>query len=163
MHISLNILTWKSPLFPNQSNTELLNRTAVKIGILAVGIFSAYTNYRLFVPWFCGGVLIGGYNKYFEEKVSNSSEENDNNNNRSSGYSTGWLETGLGIKVPTLLALGIIVAKTIEHIDHHPRVDVPATSLILGYWLGQYSLSHFFSRKWTPITTTAAPSGCCPH
>jgi hypothetical protein len=101
-----------------------------KASAIALGIFSAYTNLKLFIPVFLLGISLGIYN-YFEgiNKHTHSSS--------TSSCSQGFMEQLTGIKLPAPLSLIANIAITVCHIDHHDTVFVPIVAASIGAWTGQ--------------------------
>lgn len=101
-----------------------------KISAIALGIFAALTDLKLFIPFFITGVAIGIYN-YFENK------ENCENGHSVSSCSLGVLEQFLGVKLPSIVSLAANIAGMVCHIDHHSTVFVPIVAISIGVWVGQ--------------------------
>lgn len=104
-----------------------------KISAIALGVFSAYTSRKLFVPYFFVGFCIGIY----------SNSQNNNSCDHSSPVSScahGLLEQLTGVKLPKIVSLAANIAATVCHIDHHETVFVPITGISLGAWAGKIAL-----------------------
>lgn len=127
------------PIKPTSSQTHNLSHTdsccsskkspcfvvAERITAIALGIFSAYVNIKLFLPAFLIGMTIGAYSHITNARNSGSSCTN------------GLLEQLTGVKLPAPISLAANVAVTICHIDHHASVFVPIIGVSLGAWAGK--------------------------
>jgi hypothetical protein len=104
-----------------------------KISLVALAAFAAYTNPKLFFPFFGAGILLGAYlhwNKKPKEHHGHAHEEGG-------GCSQGFIEQLTGVKLPPPLGLAANIAITVVHIDHHDTVFVPLTGLNAGMWVGK--------------------------
>ena len=100
-----------------------------KVGAIALGVFAAFTNIRLFIPFFLVGVGIGIYNHFTQ--VKNPAKFH------SAGCSQGVLEQLPGANLPGPLVLAGSIAVAICHIEHHDTVFVPIVATYIGAWLGK--------------------------
>lgn len=105
-----------------------------KICAFAIGAFALYVNWKLFVPFFFVGVLIGihAYNN----------NENFEHFHSLSACGHGAIEQWTGVKLPVFVTIIAIVAENICHIDHHARVFVPIVGVTIGAWAGK-TASHY--------------------
>lgn len=104
-----------------------------KISAVALGIFSAYVDLKLFIPFFFAGVCIGIYSYVQDSKTCHSHPV--------SACAHGLLEQLTGTKLPPLVSLIANLAVTVCHIDHHAVVFVPIIGISLGNWLGKTASS----------------------
>lgn len=100
------------------------------VSAVALGVFSAITNIKLFVPFFLVGMAIGVYQYLKEGKQAG-------NNAPVSACSQGFLEQLTGSRLPVVISLMANIAVTLCHIDHHSDVFVPIVALTLGTWVGK--------------------------
>ncbi len=100
-----------------------------KISAVALGVFAAYTNLELFLPFFLFGVAVGIYN-YFAQVDS------CHKGHSVSSCSLGSIEQLTGVKLPPLLSLAATVGALVCHIDHHDTIFVPIVATSLGAWAG---------------------------
>ncbi len=107
-----------------------------KISAVALGIFSAYTNIKLFAPFFLLGVGIGVYThiKHGPKDLEASSG--------GSACSQEFIEQVTGVKLPAPISLAANIAVTVCHIDHHTTVFVPIVGLAVGNWVGR-NIPHY--------------------
>jgi hypothetical protein len=108
-----------------------------KISAVALGLFSAYTNWMLFVPSFLIGIGIGIYNHIKREGT----EEAHSHSHSSCAHEVFERVTGVSLPAPISLAAGVAV--TICHIEHHAIAFVPIAGLFLGAWVGERVPSHY--------------------
>ncbi|HRD56380.1 MAG TPA: hypothetical protein PLC42_08300 [Parachlamydiaceae bacterium] len=101
-----------------------------KVSALALGIFSAYVSWKLFLPSFFAGISIGIY-LYLKDKDSCLAKH------ASSSCANGLLEQLTGVKLPSAVSLAANLAVTVCHIDHHANVFVPVIGVSVGAWLGK--------------------------
>lgn len=138
---------------PKEKSTyDLLINVIEKISAIALGVFSAYVSWELFVPFFFVGVCIGVYS-YTQDKASCAHA------GQASSCAHGLLEKLTGVKLPPLISLAANIAVTVCHIDHHATVFVPVIGISLGAWAGktaaQYGdlaykkIRHYFAKKTT--------------
>lgn len=104
-----------------------------KISAIALGVFSAYTSRKLFVPYFFVGFCIGVYSNIQNEKSCDHPHS-------VSSCAHGLLEQLTGVKLPRIVSLAANIAATVCHIDHHETVFVPVTGISLGAWAGKIAL-----------------------
>jgi hypothetical protein len=105
-------------------------KIAEKVSAVVLGIFSALTDLKLFIPFFLTGMCIGIYD--FLNNPRSASEKHEG-----SSCAHGFLEQLTGVKLPAPVSLAANVAVTICHIDHHAAVFVPIVGLSLGAWAGR--------------------------
>ena len=105
-------------------------RVLEKVSALALGVFAAYVNLWLFVPFAVLGVGIGIYNYY-------AAVQQGRRDAAASACSQGFLESLTGVKLPAPISLLANLAITAVHIDHHSDVFVPIVGLSVGAWFGQ--------------------------
>lgn len=117
-----------------KSKFNMLIKIMEKISAIAIGIFSAYVNWKLFVSFFFAGVCIELYN-HIQGGAS------CDHPRPVSSCAHGLLEQQTGINLPPLISLAANVAITICHIDHHETVFVPITGISLGMWV-EKTVSH---------------------
>ncbi len=120
-----------------QSTSDKLFYLLEKVSAVALGIFAAYANFQLFLPFFLIGTAVGLY-QYFSGERAQAVKAG-------SSCSQGFLEQVTGVKLPPLLSFGANLAMTWCHIDHHTTIFVPIVGVSLGAWAGQ-SLAHLASR-----------------
>lgn len=118
-----------------KSKFDLFMGVLEKISAVALGAFSAYVSWKLFVPFFFAGVAIGIYS-YLRDKNS------CQHSHPVSSCAHGFLEQLTGVKLPAPISLAANVAVTICHIDHHGIVFVPIVGISLGAWVGK-AASHY--------------------
>lgn len=120
-----------------------------KISLIALGIFTAYKNINLFLPYMAAGLVLGFYS-FFVDKNSSSSAHG-------SACSQGFLEHLTGVKLPAPISLLADVAITLCHIDHHASVFVPIAAGLFGAWAGKSLLQagDLVYRKFVHVE--------CPH
>ncbi len=118
-----------------KSNFDLLINVIEKISAIALGAFSLYTNWQLFVPFFFVGTCVGIYS-YIQDKKS------CHEHNPASSCAHGLLEQLTGVKLPPIISLVANIAVTVCHIDHHATVFVPVIGVSLGNWIGK-TASHY--------------------
>lgn len=135
MNSSLSVSHTHSPQrveschYHEESNADFLIKIIEKISAVALGAFSAYTNWKLFVPFFFAGVCIGVYSSMQDKKA--------NHIHPGSSCAHGLLEQLTGVKLPPIISLAANIAVTVCHIDHHADVFVPIIGISLGSWLGK--------------------------
>lgn len=100
-----------------------------KISALALGIFAAYVNLKLFAAFAVIGVGIGIYNYCAAIKGRYGQP--------TSPCAQSFLEHLTGIKLPATISLFSNLAITAVHIEHHSEVFVPIVGLMMGAWMGQ--------------------------
>lgn len=115
-----------------------------KISAVALGAFSLYTSWQLFVPFFSVGLCIGIYSYITDEKSCNGS-------NQVSSCTHGLLEGLTGVKLPPLISIVANIAVAVCHIDHHATVFVPIIGVSLGNWIGK-TTSHYGVLAYRKIT-----------
>lgn len=118
-----------------RSKADLLINIIEKISAVVLGVFSAYTCWKLFVPFFFLGCGIGIYTFIKAKKSCDHSHP-------VSACANGFLEQLTGVKLPKIASLAANIAVTICHIDHHAVVFVPVVGVSLGAWIGKTS-SHY--------------------
>ena len=101
-----------------------------KITAVGLGVFSVYTSFNSFVPFFIGGIILGVYS-YMQNK------EAVDITHRSSSCAYGLIEQLTQVSLPPVVSLAANVAMTVCHIDHHADVFVPIIALSLGAWAGK--------------------------
>lgn len=128
-----------------------------KISAVALGAFSAYVNWKLFVPFFFAGVCIGIYNYAQETKSSD-------HVHAGSSCVHGVIEQLTGVKLPPIVSLAANVALTLDHIDHHSSVFVPIVGISLGAWVGN-AASHYgvLMHKKISLCITKQPALKCAN
>ncbi len=113
-----------------------------KITAIGLGVFSACTDFELFVPFFIGGILTGIYS-YMQNKNA------VDITHRTSSCAYGLIEQLTQVKLPPAISLAANVAMTVCHIDHHATVFVPIIALSLGAWVGKTAA--YYSRDFSAI------------
>lgn len=117
-----------------------------KITAIGLGVFSAFTSFSSFVPFFIGGACLGIYGH-----MQNKDARNITNHSSSCAY--GLIEQLTQVSLPPVVSLAANVAMTVCHIDHHAEVFVPIIALSLGAWAGKMTayyipdFSHHLSKK----------------
>ncbi len=122
--ISQNISNLKE-----RSKIDLALNTIEKISAIALGVFSLYTRWQLFIPFFVFGVCLGAFTQVKGEAVHHV--------HHSSSCVRGQIEDLTGVKLPRILSTIAGVAVTVCHIDHHAEVFVPIIGTGLGNWMGK--------------------------
>ncbi len=113
-----------------KSNLDVLINIIEKISAVALGAFSFYTNWQLFLPFFFVGVCIGIYD---HTKNKGSCSEHHS----TSSCAHGLLEQLTGAKLPSIISLVANIGVTVCHIDHHDTVFVPIAGVSVGNWIGK--------------------------
>lgn len=111
------------------SLSNKLFRILEKVTAVALGLFAAYANMELFLPFFLVGIATGLYQNYSVGGAHCASA--------GGGCSQDLLEKLTGVKLPPVISLGASAAVTWCHIDHHTNVFVPIVGLFMGSWTGQ--------------------------
>lgn len=114
---------------------DVLINALEKISAVALGVFSCYVNWKLFVPYFFIGMTIGVYS-YLQNKKSS------DHIHAASSCANGLVEQLTGVKLPPVVSLAANLAVTVCHIDHHAVVFVPVIGISLGAWIGM-STCHY--------------------
>jgi len=126
----------------SQARSDLAEFISVaeKVSAVALGAFSFYTSWQLFVPFFFVGACIGIYSDIKDGKSRDSHPV--------SSCAHGFLEQLTGVQLPSMLSLVANIAVTVCHIEHHVAVFVPIIGVSLGNWIGK-TMSHYgiFSHK----------------
>lgn len=147
MNSSLNVSHTHSHHVVESCHHREESRTLIgvieKISAIALGVFSAYTNWKLFIPFFFVGVCIGVYSYLQDKRASDHMHPG-------SSCAHGLLEQLTGVKLPPVISLAANIAVTICHIDHHADVFVPIVGVSLGSWLGE-TASHYGDFIFTKI------------
>lgn len=110
---------------------DRLFRILEKVSAAALGVFSAYASFEMFVPFFLLGIAIGFDQSFYTEDNERTASQ------RTVSCSQGLLEQLTGAKLPPLVSLISNLAITWCHIDHHTSVFVPVIGVGLGAWIGQ--------------------------
>lgn len=113
-------------------------RIIEKVSAVALGAFSLYTSWQLFVPFFVAGVCMGVYSY-------SKNGESCHDNHSVSSCAHGLLEELTGVKLPRVVTAVIGIAVTVCHIDHHATVFVPVVGVSLGNWIGSRA-SHYVAK-----------------
>lgn len=106
---------------------DTLTSIIEKISAVALGIFAAYMDWELFVPFFFAGACIGVYSCPQNKTPCNPSFP-------VSSCTNSLLEQLTGVKLPPIIALVINIAVTVCHIEHHTAIYVPIIGISLGAW-----------------------------
>jgi hypothetical protein len=101
-----------------------------KVSAVVLGVFAAHANMALFLSFFAAGTALGVY-----QYMTSGSQEDSGHGG--SSCSQGFLEQLTKVKLPRFVSLGVNLAITWCHIDHHTSVFVPIIGLGLGTWVGQ--------------------------
>lgn len=101
-----------------------------KVSLVAIGIFSAMTAIKLFVPSFALGLVIGLWD-------GTKSCEKPHSHQDHALCAHGFMEHLTGVKLPKPLALAANVAILVAHVDHHAPVFVPIVGVTMGIWAGR--------------------------
>ena len=125
------------------SKFNILINVIEKVSAIALGAFSLYTNWQLFVPFFFVGGCIGVYSYTKETKSCH-----DHHPASSCG---GLIEDLTGVKLPPLISTIAGIAVTVCHIEHHASVFVPIIGVALGNWMGK-TASHYGAIAYKNIT-----------
>jgi hypothetical protein len=118
-----------------KSTFDVIINALEKISAVALGVFSCYVNWKLFVPYFFIGMTIGVYS-YLQNNKSN------DHVHAASSCANGLVEQLTGVKLPPVVSLAANLAVTVCHIDHHASVFVPVIGVSLGAWVGK-STCHY--------------------
>lgn len=121
-----------------KSKSTRIMEVLEKISAIALGVFSAFTDLKLFAPFFLIGAAIGVYSYFKQDKCCHESTS------PASACSQGFLEHLTGVKLPAPISLAANIAVTICHIDHHATVFVPIVGLSVGNWVGK-NATHYGS------------------
>ncbi len=113
-----------------QSQPDTLTSLIEKISTVALGAFSFYTNWQLFVPFFFIGICIGIYTHITDK-------ESCSPHHPVSSCAHSLLEQLTGVKLPPTISLLANIGVTVCHIDHHDTVFVPIVGVSLGNWIGK--------------------------
>ena len=106
---------------------QKLMRVLQTVSIVALSVFSLYTDYKLFLPFFFTGVVCGIYTQWVSSRKKNAHSHHHSHDH----------EEGLhGIKLPPELGVIANIVLTICHIDHHTEFVVPIVGFAAGYQLG---------------------------
>lgn len=112
-----------------KSKIDFAIDTIEKMSAVALGVFSLYTRWQLFIPFFVFGVCLGAFTQVKGEAVHHV--------HHSSSCVRGLIEDLTGAKLPRILSTIAGVAVTLCHIDHHADVFVPIIGTSLGNWMGK--------------------------
>lgn len=125
-----------------------------KISLVALSVIAAYTSPKLFFPFFGTGIVLGTclyWNKRISwpcnpekscshEKQTCAHDDHENptcsTEHGSGGCSQGFMEQLTGVQLPAPLKLGVNIAVTVGHIDHHSTIFVPIIGLNAGICIG---------------------------
>lgn len=107
-----------------------------KVSAIAIGVFSAYVSYDLFLAFFILGTAVGMYQYFYSTDTDRIARH------RASSCSQTLLEQLTGAKLPPLASLIANLGVTWCHIDHHTRIFVPIVGFSLGAWTGQSAAPH---------------------
>jgi hypothetical protein len=127
------------PIFAHP-NCKIVMAILEKVSLLALAIFAAYLEPKLFFPFFGGGIVLSivlYIIKPKPEKECHSEEHHD-----SVACSQGFLEQLTGVRLPPPVGLAANVAITVCHIDHHSTVFVPLIGLNAGMWVGKLAIEY---------------------
>lgn len=113
-----------------KSKFDMVINVLEKISAVALGVFSAIVDWKLFVPFFFVGTGIGIYSYIQDSKVGGHVHP-------ISSCANGLLEQLTGVKLPPVVSLAANIAVTVCHIDHHSTVFVPVIGVSLGNWIGK--------------------------
>jgi hypothetical protein len=114
-----------------ESSYDRLFYILEKVSAVALGIFSAYVCYELFLAFFALGTAVGVY-QYFYSDASDRIAKH-----KASSCSQNLLEQLTGVKLPALASLIANLGITWCHIDCHSKVFVPIIGFSLGAAAGQ--------------------------
>lgn len=114
----------------NKSQISTFLGIVEKIAAIAIGAFSLYTDWQLFVPFFLLGICVSTFSSIIEH-------DSCHKHRASSSCAHSPIEDLTGVKLPPIIATIAGVAVTICHIDHHASVFVPIVGVALGHWIGQ--------------------------
>jgi len=104
-----------------------------KISLVALAVFAGYTNPKLFLSFFGGGVFLG-----IVTHITKKHECGDKHGHEDGGgCSQGFLEQLTGVRLPAPVGLAANVAITVCHIDHHQTIFIPLIGLNAGMWVGK--------------------------
>lgn len=121
---------------PRESFYDQMFYILEKVSAVALGVFSAYVSYDLFLAFFILGTAVGAYQYFY-------SDDNDRiARHKASSCSQSLLEQLTGAKLPPLASLLANLGITWCHIDHHTRIFVPIVGFSLGVWTGQSGAPH---------------------
>lgn len=128
-----------------ESKFDVIMNILEKVSAVALGIFSAYCNWQLFLPFFAVGLAIGVYTYIKNEKAGKHTHPG-------SSCAHGLIEQLTGVELPKPISLAANIAVTVCHIDHHSSVFIPIVGVSLGAWVGK-AASHYgviMHKKITP-------------
>lgn len=129
MSVAVTRSTCCSGLTHERPLSDTLFYSLEKITAVALGVFCAYTDIQLFIPFFAIGVGVSIYEHY-------SGNEREGCGDPTS-CSQGFMEQLTGVKLPPLLSLMTNLAVTWCHIEHHTKVFVPIIGISIGAWMGK--------------------------
>lgn len=138
----------ENDVYHKESKWDKVIRILEKISAAALGVFAAYVDLKLFLPFAILGIGIGIYNY-----MSNAKSHSHSHGEVGGACSQGFLEHLTGVKLPPVVSLVTNLAITACHIDHHSMVFVPIMGLSIGAWIGQ-NAAHYGSllyHKWQPV------------
>lgn len=123
-----------------------------KVSLVALGVFSAYIDLKLFVPSFFAGMCISVY-IYFQDKKEAQCDSSV------SSCAHGFVEQLTGVKLPAAISLAANLGVTVCHIEHHATVFVPIIGVSLGAWVGKLAFEQVdFWLNRTPSNLTSIPA-----
>ena len=116
-------------------NREKLMKVLQTISNVALGVFSLYVDYQLFLPFCFAGVLSGVYVKWASDRLNDKSLHSKHQHDHSEGLH--------GIQLPPELGVLANIALTVCHIDHHTDFVVPIVGFSTGYQIGKMAMKAF--------------------
>lgn len=111
----------------NKVDAEVCLDILGKVCLVALAVFALYVSWKLFLPFFVVGIIIGALTYVPEQKGGC----------HSGSCSTGFLEEVTGVKLPRVILLALAVGNLAVHVDHHPNIFVPSVGIFTGAWIGR--------------------------
>lgn len=132
---------------PQSEKLQKVMKVLEVVSLVVLAVIACYTNYKLFLPFFGAGILLGTYMHWKTEQKPTLISGSDGG-----GCSQGFLEQLTGVKLPAPIGLAVNVAMTYEHIVHHSKIFPPIIGLNAGYWVGKY-LGYYIPVVYRSLTT----------
>lgn len=122
------------------------------LSLIALAIFAAYCDPKLFFPFFGAGMIAGIYMKWKANKEYHDNHEHEHEHGHGAGCS-GYLEQTTKVRMPVPISLAMNAAMLGCHIEHHSPVFVPIMGLYVGWGLGEalFTAGSFCHRKFCQV------------
>lgn len=133
---------------PAQKRLMKVMKVLEVVSLVFLAVIACYTNYKLFLPFFGAGVLLGTYMYWNIKERPVIISDGD-----SGGCSQGTLEQLTGVKLPAPIALAVNVAMTYEHVVHHSKIFPPIIGLNAGVFIGKY-LGYYLPKLYRDLTAS---------